>query len=86
MGLNELLYKRVLISDKEADFNLSGKIVKEIQILEISPSGNFVKILNENGTRNWLHCNEFCLVEVLSNKETKTFQLKLNEEASYVLP
>ena len=71
MNLSELLHKRVLVAEKERGYSSSNKTVKEIKILEISPSGNWVKIMNDNGNKHWLHYADINPIEVLSNLETK---------------
>ena len=71
MNIQDLLHKRVLIAEKERGFNNSNKTVKEIKILEISPSKNWVKIQNDNGNKYWLHYADITPIEVLDSVEVK---------------
>jgi len=71
MNIQELLHKRVLVAEKENSYRASNKTVKEIKILEVSPSGNWVKIQNDTGNKYWLHYSDITPVEVLSSLETK---------------
>lgn len=64
MNIQELLHKRILVAENERGYS-SNKTVKEIKILEISPSGNWVKIQNDNGNKYWLHSSDVIPVEVL---------------------
>jgi len=70
MNLSELLHKRVLVAEKERGYN-SKQTVEEIKILEISPSGNWVKIQNMNGNKFWKHSSDIVPMEVLTSLETK---------------
>jgi len=64
MTINDLLHKRVLVAEKENSYR-SEKTVKEIKVLEISPSGNWVKIQNDNGNKFWKHYSDIIPIEVL---------------------
>jgi hypothetical protein len=70
MNLSELLHKRVLVAEKERGYN-SKQTVEEIKILEISPSGNWVKTQNMNGNKYWKHSSDIVPMEVLASLETK---------------
>jgi len=65
MTIQDLLHKRVLVAEKENSCR-SEKTVKEIKILEISPSGNWVKIMNDNGNKFWKHYSDITPIEVLA--------------------
>lgn len=66
MNLSELLHKRILIAEKTNNFN--GKTtVEEIKILEVSPSGNWVKVQNMNGNKYWKHYSDIVPIEVLES-------------------
>jgi len=71
MNIQDLLHKRVLVAEKERGYSSSNKTVKEIKILEIAPSGNWVKIMNDNGNKYWLHSSDITPIEVLSSLEHK---------------
>ena len=68
MNILDLLHKRVLVAEKSGYSN-SSKTVKEIKILEISPSNNWVKIQNDNGQKYWLHSSDINPIEVLASIE-----------------
>jgi len=70
MNVTELLHKRVLVTEKERGYSSSSK-VEEIKILEISPSGTWIKIQNMNGNKFWKHYSDITPVEVLSNLDPK---------------
>jgi len=65
MNIIDLLHKRVLVAEKEHSYR-SEKTVKEIKILEISPSGNWIKIMNDNGNKFWKHYSDITPIEVLA--------------------
>ena len=62
MDIKELLYKRALITEKE---RYSNNKITEVKFLELSPSGNWVKIINMHGTKYWKPVTEISLIEVL---------------------
>jgi len=65
MHISELLHKRILVAEKEHGYGTS-KIVKEIKILEVSPSGNWVKVMNDHGNKYWVHYSAITPIEVLA--------------------
>jgi len=67
MQLSELLHKRVLVASKGTYGN--NKEVKELKILEIAPSENWVKVMNDVGKKYWLHSSDIVPIEVLSHFE-----------------
>ena len=71
MKILDLLHKRVLVAEKSGYSN-SNKTVKEIKILEVSPSGNWVKIQNDHGQKYWLHSSDIVPIEVLESLEKPT--------------
>jgi len=62
MKLDEILYKRCLI--RQATSWGGGNII-EVKILEISPTKNWVKLMNTHGNKYWRASAELDLVEVL---------------------
>lgn len=62
--LNSLLGKRVLVSEK-SNFERSYKSVQELKVIEISPSCEWVKVMNDNGRKHWIAEKELVIVEVL---------------------
>jgi len=64
LNIQDLLHKRILVAEKQNSYS-SEKIVKEIKILEISPSNSFVKIMNDNGNKYWKHSSDIIPIEIL---------------------
>ena len=62
MNITELLYKRVLITEKAG---YTGNRIEEVKILEIAPSENWVKLMNMHGKKYWKPITELSLIEVL---------------------
>lgn len=69
METSELIYKRCLIWDDPKGYS-SSKRALEIKVLEVSPSGNWIKILNIYGQKYWKPVAEFQLIEVLKDLST----------------
>jgi hypothetical protein len=70
MNIQDLLHKRILLAEKTSRYN-QEKIVKEFKILEISPSGNWVKVQNDFGKKYWVPTIEIIPIEVLANQQIK---------------
>lgn len=66
MTIFDLLHKRVLVAEKSTGYN-SKNVVEEIKILEISPSGLWVKIQNMNGNKFWKMSSDIVPIEVLAH-------------------
>ena len=62
MNITELIGKRVLMTEKE---RFGRQDITEIKILEISPSGNWVKLMNMHGNKYWRPVTNLALIEVL---------------------
>lgn len=69
MNLNEVLGKRVLVAEKSYGLSSQNRDVKELKILELAPTGNWVKVRNDDGRRYWLHYLDINIIEVLSGLE-----------------
>lgn len=63
--VSECLGKRVLVSTNRYS---SPQCVEEVKLIEISPSGKFVKLCNAHGNKFWKLYTEVILVEVLDNE------------------
>lgn len=63
MTLRELLHKRILIAVKTGYSGSST--VAEYKIVEVSPSGNFVKVQDMDGRKYWKHSADIVPIEVL---------------------
>mgnify|MGYP003475018448 CR=1 FL=1 len=70
MNIFDLLHKRILIVEKSSGYNQQQKI-EEIKILEISPSGKWVKIQNMNGNKFWKMSSDIVPLEILFQIEEK---------------
>ena len=70
MNIFDLLHKRILIVEKSGGFTQNQKI-EEIKILEISPSGKWVKIQNMNGNKFWKMSSDIVPLEILFQIEEK---------------
>lgn len=66
MDITKMLHKRILVAEKLQGFN-SKSTVEEIKILEISPSGIWIKIQNMNGNKYWKNYSDINPIEVLEN-------------------
>ena len=62
MEIKELLGKRVLVTPKGSFRNARAD---EVKILEVSPSGNWVKLMGPHGNKYWMPVAEFTLIETL---------------------
>jgi hypothetical protein len=62
--------KRVLLTD-----GYTGVSLKEAIVLELAPSGDYVKLRHQSGTETWCKNNgwEYSVLEVLENNTTLTF-------------
>jgi hypothetical protein len=68
MNLTHLLYRRVLMAAKRNGFD-STCTVEEFTILEISPSGKFIKIRNMDGRKYWKVISDIQIIETLETIE-----------------
>lgn len=64
MNITELIGCRVLISEK-GRYNSSS--IGEVKIMEVSPSGNWVKLMDIYGKKYWKPVTDVSLVEVLKD-------------------
>lgn len=66
MNIIELIGKRVLLKLSDT---YHCEAPEECRILEVSPSGNWIKIMNLNGRKFWKAIKSVSLVEVLKDIE-----------------
>jgi len=64
MNITELLGKRCLF---KINSHFTNVTVEELKVIEISPSGNWVKLLNIHGARFWRAISTLDLIEVLKD-------------------
>lgn len=60
--MNDLVGKRMLLKTNGGRWS---DPVEEYRILEVSPSGNWVKLLNRNGNKFWRARSDISVVEEL---------------------
>jgi hypothetical protein len=68
MDLKSLLFKRILVVEKTYSYS-SESTTTELKILEISPSGEWVKIQNMTGQKYWKHYSDIKPIEILFDIE-----------------
>jgi len=66
MDIRGLVGKRILMS---AGSYYNSNNVEEYKVLEVSPSGNWVKVMNNNTRKFWKMVSACALVEVLEDLE-----------------
>ncbi|MCB0446399.1 MAG: hypothetical protein KDD03_02615 [Gelidibacter sp.] len=64
MSIHKLLGQRCLINEKGTYHTFN---VLEVKIIEISPSGNWVKLLNMYGKKYWKTISDISVIEVLKD-------------------
>lgn len=62
MEICELIGKRILVSEKDSYRTVK---ITEVKVMEVSPSGNWTKIMDMNGRKYWRTTTEIALIEVL---------------------
>jgi hypothetical protein len=65
MKIEDLINQRVLVYEK-AGWNSD---IMEFKILEVSPSGNWTKVMNMHGNKFWKRTENIQIVEVLKINE-----------------
>jgi len=63
MNITDLLRKRCLLKLDVGPYK--SQTVAEFKVLEISPSGNWVKLMNIHGNKFWRSVTEISFVEEL---------------------
>jgi len=66
MSISELVGKRVL-GRLTSNTRYATGVVEELKILEIAPSGNYIKLQNIYGNKFWKLITEFQHLETLTN-------------------
>lgn len=66
MNVNELIGKRCLMNGAT---RFSRNSVEEYNVMEVSPSGNWMRLMNTHGTKFWKPVTDMGLVEVLKQIE-----------------
>ena len=65
MDVTTLVGKRMLVKGANRTYNSS--VVEEVRLLEVSPSGNWVRFMSCAGNKYWRPMSEVALVEVLQS-------------------
>ena len=66
MIIQDLKNKRILIKESG---NYTSKVA-EVKVLEISPSGNWTKLMNMHGNKYWVDTSKIAYLETLINLKT----------------
>lgn len=89
--LSDLIGQRILVGQKQQGYSPSSDI-KEIKILEVSPSGTYVKVMDGHGNKYWKLSVDITPIEVLATVEkhpvvnkVETDALDIKNKLSYVL-
>jgi hypothetical protein len=69
MTAQDFLHKRILVTIKKRMNYSEVQTVEEIKILEVSPSGNWIKTQDMDGRKYWKHYADLVIVEVLQTLE-----------------
>ena len=64
MSVAELVGKRCLLR-LGPDHRYRANAVEEYRVLELAPSGTWVRVMNEHGAKCWRPVSDVALVEVL---------------------
>jgi hypothetical protein len=67
MNINDLIGKRVLLKISSSHYTQVD--VSEYKICEVSPTGNWVKMMDMNGRKFWKPIQSLAMVEVLREIE-----------------
>ena len=68
LNMNDLIGKRLLTSDGTARGYGPVQVV-EIKLLEVSPSGRWVRVMNEYGRKHWQEADKINVIEELRTLE-----------------
>ena len=66
--MENLIGKRILVAKSNNGYR-SEQTIEELKILEISPSSQWVKIMNDCGQKFWRAYNSITPIEILADKE-----------------
>jgi hypothetical protein len=69
MTAAELVGKRALVKLNTATWSGAGGTLEEVRVLEVSPSGNFVRLMTAFGRKVWRPCLEVAVLEELKTLE-----------------
>lgn len=64
MNMNELVGKRVICQSRIPGYDIWHE-VKECRVVEVSPSGEWVKLAHGKKAGGWERVSEMCVLEVL---------------------
>jgi hypothetical protein len=62
MNVRDLIGKRILV---QCEQRYGGGAVEEVRVLEVSPSGQWTKLMNLHGSKYWKPTTSVALVEAL---------------------
>lgn len=67
MNVTELIGKRALLKLGNGGSFMRSTSIDEFKFLEVSPSGNWVKLMNMHGNKFWRAVTDVSLVETLKD-------------------
>jgi hypothetical protein len=67
--MKKFLYKRILVLVKSGRYYDKSVNAEELKVLEISPSGEWVKVMDQYGKKYWKDTGSIDPIEVLEEKE-----------------
>lgn len=66
MNVNDLVGKRILAKVGQSRISsFCGPLVEEYRVLEVAPSGNWIRLMNAHGNKFWRAVTEVSFVEEL---------------------
>ena len=65
----DLVHKRILVAEKETGTYARAQVVKEYRVMEVSPSGNGVKLMDMDGRKYWRNAGDIKPIEILALAE-----------------
>ena len=69
MKIEELIGKRILVAIEYQGYGIQTQKVEEFKILEVSPSGEWTKIMDRNGSKFWKGTKFIQPIEILKFDE-----------------
>lgn len=72
MTIFDLVHNRILVAEKETGTYARAQVVKEYRVMEVSPSGGWVKLMDSDGRKYWRSVGDIKPIEVLALLEKPT--------------
>lgn len=71
MNVRDKLGARILMTVQKPHGFGSKTAVEQARVIEVSPSGQWTRLMNEHGAKFWTRTEEIMLVEVLTDAPTE---------------